>query len=76
MPKIISITSPILAVVIAITVTGCASNASHRQVPTPTPKATALSSCEQSKQLPPTMDGAARTGTEQQPVLVVGCKVN
>lgn len=34
---------------------------------------TAPSSCEASKELPPTLAGAARTGTDQQPVLVVGC---
>jgi len=53
---------------------GCSTNTRPATIATAKGPATALSSCEQSKRLPPTLAGAARTGTEQQPVLVVGCQ--
>ncbi|KZC31260.1 UNVERIFIED_ORG: hypothetical protein RHOFW104R5_37780 [Rhodanobacter sp. FW104-R5] len=34
---------------------------------------TALTSCEQVKVTPPALVGAARTGANDQPVLIVGC---
>jgi hypothetical protein len=37
------------------------------------PSSSATTSCQRSKRLPPQLIGAARSGTGQQPVLVVGC---
>ena len=56
-----------------LTLGACATNPSSASVKTRHPETTALTSCQQSKRLPPQLIGAARSGTGQQPVLVVGC---
>lgn len=58
-----------IALLVCIAAGGCASQP-KRPLAAIAP-ARALTACEQSKDLPPTQIGAARSGTGQQPVLIV-----
>lgn len=57
----------------ALALGACATSPTGSQGQTRQSSSTALTSCQQSKRLPPQLIGAARSGTGQQPVLVVGC---
>lgn len=61
------------AVTSIMALAGCASQPKPKPATT---KATALTSCESDRVLPPNLDGAARTGSNSQPVLIVGCALN
>ena len=69
-------TSTIIGIALSTTL-GLAGCASHQTVKPAPAKTAALAACARSANLPPELDGAARTGTGQQPVLVVsanGCE--
>ena len=59
---------------IALTLSACATGPATNQAAAKPSSNSAMTSCQQSKRLPPQLIGAARTGTGQQPVLVVGCR--
>lgn len=62
-----------LAVTAATSVAGCATHAPAKPTVSTT---TALTSCESDQVLPPKLNGAARTGADSQPVLIVGCALH
>lgn len=63
--------STIIAIAL-LTTLGLGGCATHQVVRPAPAKTAALTACDRSVSLPPELDGAARTGTGQQPVLVVG----
>ena len=58
---------------IVLTLSACATGPTLNQAAVKQPSSSATTSCQRSKRLPPQLIGAARSGTGQQPVLVVGC---
>lgn len=58
---------------IVLTLSACATGPTLNQAAVNQPSSAATTSCQRSKRLPPQLIGAARSGTGQQPVLVVGC---